>query len=107
MGAIGYYIFYGINWVITLLPFRILYLLSDLLYLVLYHIIGYRRKVVALNLRNSFPEKSAAELKTIEKKFYRHLADLMIEILKLTHMSKKQSLLHMTITNLELLDPFV
>jgi Kdo2-lipid IVA lauroyltransferase/acyltransferase len=104
MGALLFYIFYGLNWVITLLPMRILYLFSDFLYFVLYHIISYRRKVVAENLRNSFPEKSAAELKIIEKKFYRHLADLMVEILKLTHMSKAQSLEHMKIDNVELLE---
>ena len=104
MGAIGFYIFYGINWVITLLPMRILYVFSDFLYLVLYYVLAYRRKVVAENLRNSFPEKSAEELKTIGKKFYRHLADLMIEILKLTHMSKAQSLKRMTICNVELLE---
>ncbi len=92
MGAIGYYIFYGINWVFTLLPLRVLYVFSDFLYLILYYVISYRRKVVAENLRNSFPEKSDKELKAIEKKFYRHLADLMIEILKLTHMSREQSL---------------
>ena len=104
MGAIGFYIFYGINWVITLLPMRILYVFSDLLYLILYYVLAYRRKVVAENLRNSFPDKSAEELKTIGKKFYRHLADLMIEILKLTHMSKAQSLRRMTIVNIELLE---
>ena len=104
MGAIGFYIFYGINWVITLLPMRILYVFSDFLYLVLYYVLAYRRKVVAENLRNSFPEKSAEELKTIGKKFYRHLADLMIEILKLTHMSKAQSLKRMKICNVELLE---
>ena len=104
MGAIGFYIFYGINWMVTLLPMRILYVLSDFLYLVLYYVLAYRRKVVAENLRNSFPEKSPEELKTIEKKFYRHLADLMVEILKLTHMSKAQSLMRMPITNVELLD---
>jgi len=104
MAAIGFYIFYGINWVITLLPMRILYVFSDFLYLVLYYLLKYRRKVVAENLKNAFPEKSTEELKTIGKKFYRHLADLMIEILKLTHMSKTQSLRHMTITNIDLLD---
>lgn len=104
MGAIGFYIFYGINWVITLLPFRVLYFFSDFLYLVLYYILSYRRKVVAENLRNSFPEKSAGELRVIEKKFYHHLADLFIEILKLTHMSKEESLERMTITNVELLE---
>jgi len=104
MGAIGFYIFYAINWIVTLLPLPILYVLSDFLYLVLYYVLSYRRKVVADNLRKSFPEKSAIERKVIEKKFYRHLSDLMIEILKLTHMSKKQSLKHMKITNIELLE---
>lgn len=104
MGAIGFYIFYGINWVITLLPFRVLYIFSDFLYLVLYYILSYRRMVVAENLRNAFPEKSAGELRVIEKKFYHHLADLFIEILKLTHMSKEESLERMTITNVELLE---
>jgi KDO2-lipid IV(A) lauroyltransferase len=104
MSAIGFYIFYGLNWVFTLLPMRILYIFSDFLYLILYYVISYRRKVVAENLRNSFPEKSADELKAIEKKFYRHLADLMVEVLKLTHMSREQTLRRMTITNQELLD---
>ena len=75
MGAIEYYIFYGINWLITFLPLSVLYLFSDLLYLVLYYVVSYRRKVVAENLKNSFPEKSEEELKTIGKKFIRHLAD--------------------------------
>jgi Kdo2-lipid IVA lauroyltransferase/acyltransferase len=104
MEAIGFYIFYGITWVVTLLPMRILYIFSDILYFILYYVVSYRRKVVAENLRNSFPDKSAPELKSIEKKFYRHLADLMIEILKLTHMSREQSLSRMTITNVELLE---
>jgi len=104
MGAIGFYIFYGLNWVVTLLPLPVLYVFSDFLYLVLYYFIGYRRRVVAENLRNSFPEKNDKELKAIEKKFYRHLADVMIEILKLTHMSKEESLKRMKITNLELIE---
>jgi KDO2-lipid IV(A) lauroyltransferase len=104
MGTILFYIFYGFNWVFTLLPMPILYVFSDFLYLVLYYLLAYRRKVVAENLRNSFPEKSSKELKSIEKKFYCHLADLMIEIVKLTHMTKKQSLEHMKITNSELLE---
>ena len=95
MGALVFYIFYAVNWVITLLPLPVLYLFSDFLFLILYYFPSYRRKVVAANLRNAFPEKSDKELKHIERKFYRHLADLFIEILKLTHMSKKQSMEHM------------
>jgi Kdo2-lipid IVA lauroyltransferase/acyltransferase len=104
MAALGYYIFYAFNWIITLLPLRILYIFSDLLYLILYYLVSYRRKVVADNLKNSFPEKSDAERKTIEKKFYRHLADLMVETFKLTHMSQKTQKKRFTYTNLEVID---
>jgi len=90
MGTIGFYIFYGINWIITLLPLRILYIFSDLLFLLLYYFPSYRRKIVTENLRNSFPEKSTEEIVLIEKKFYRHLADLFIETLKLTHLSNEE-----------------
>ena len=104
MAAIGYYIFFGVNWIITLLPFPVLYIFSDILYLVLYYIFSYRRKVVADNLKNSFPEKTEEERKTIEKKFYRHLADLIIETFKSTHMSKTNQRKRFTYSNLEIID---
>ena len=104
MEAIAYYIFYGINWILSLLPLRILYLFSDLVYFILYYIFSYRRKVVSINLKNSFPEKTDEELKIIEKKFYRHLADLMVEILKMTHMSSKEQIKRFSYTNLEVID---
>jgi KDO2-lipid IV(A) lauroyltransferase len=104
MGAISYYIFFGINWVLTLLPLRVLYIFSDLLYYIIYYVIGYRRKVVETNLKNSFPEKTDEERKTIEKKFYRHLSDLIIEVLKLTHMSQAQQRKRFSYTNLEVID---
>jgi KDO2-lipid IV(A) lauroyltransferase len=56
----------------------------------MYYIAGYRRKVVAANLRNAFPEKSEAERKEIERRFYKHLCDLFVETLKITHMSPGQ-----------------
>jgi Kdo2-lipid IVA lauroyltransferase/acyltransferase len=104
MGTIGFYIFYGINWIITLLPLRILYMASDILYLFLYYFPSYRRKIVADNLRNSFPEKSEKEIVLIGKKFYRHLADLFIEILKLTHLSNKELKKRFTVSNPELME---
>jgi Kdo2-lipid IVA lauroyltransferase/acyltransferase len=103
MQAIVYYLFYGINWIVTLLPLRVLYLVSDFLYLLLYYFPSYRRKVVATNLKNAFPEKTAEELKRIEKKFYSHLADLFIETFKLTHMSKVQLKRRCTVSNPEIL----
>jgi KDO2-lipid IV(A) lauroyltransferase len=104
MGTVGYYIFYGLNWIITLLPLGILYLFSDILFLLLYYFPSYRRKVVTENLRNSFPEKSAKEIALIGRKFYRHLADLFIETLKLTHLNNKELTKRFTIKNPELLE---
>lgn len=104
MGKIGFYIFYGLNWLITLLPLRILYLFSDILFIFLYYFPSYRRKVTTENLRNSFPEKSSEEIALIRRKFYRHLSDLFIEILKLTHLSNKELKKRFTISNPELLE---
>ncbi len=104
MTAVAYYIFYGINWIFTLLPLRILYVISDFIFLFLYYFPGYRRKVVANNLKNSFPEKTSEELQGIEKKFYHHLCDLIVETVKLTHLSNKQLVKRMPLANPELLD---
>jgi KDO2-lipid IV(A) lauroyltransferase len=104
MAAIGYYLFYGINWIITLLPLPVLYVFSDFLYLVLYYVVSYRRKVVATNLKNSFPEKTDKELKIIEKKFYRHLSDILIETFKSTHMTRANQKKRFTYSNLDIID---
>jgi Kdo2-lipid IVA lauroyltransferase/acyltransferase len=90
MEKAGFYLFYAINWVITLLPLRMLYVFSDLLFFILYYFPSYRRKMVATNMKNAFPEKTARELRVIEKKFYKHLADIFIETLKMTHFSEKE-----------------
>ncbi len=73
--------------VIALLPFGVLYLLSDLVYLLIYYGIGYRKKVVYSNLKNSFPEKSKAEIAEIARKFYHHLCDLFFESVKVRNMN--------------------
>ncbi|MGB4291375.1 MAG: lysophospholipid acyltransferase family protein [Bacteroidales bacterium] len=104
MNSIAFGLFYIINWIITLLPLRLLYLFSDFLFLLLYYFPGYRRKIVQTNLRNAFPEKSEAERRIIERKFYRHFADLFVEILKLTHLSDKEHLRRCRIENPELLE---
>ncbi|MCU0379542.1 MAG: lysophospholipid acyltransferase family protein [Bacteroidales bacterium] len=90
MQKTGFYIFWVINYLITLLPLRVLYIFSDFFYLLLYYIFKYRRKVVAENLRNSFPEMREAELKRTERRFYRHLADMFVETLKITHLSPEE-----------------
>lgn len=73
---------------LSLLPWRLIYGLSDFLFVILYHIAGYRKKVVMQNLRNSFPEKDDKELEIIAKKFYAHLCDLIIESIKMFSVSE-------------------
>ncbi|MFQ5448161.1 MAG: lysophospholipid acyltransferase family protein [Saprospiraceae bacterium] len=67
---------------IGLLPFRMLYFLSDFLALFFIHFIHYRRKTIRTNLRNSFPEKTAAEIDALECEYYHHLCDILLESIK-------------------------
>ncbi len=86
MKKTGDYISYLLFRIFVLLfrfvPFRVMYMISDFIFLVVYHIAGYRKKIVFGNLKNSFPEKSAEETKQIAKKFYHHLCDLLLESIK-------------------------
>ena len=77
-------------YLVSILPFWLLYRLSDLLYVVVYYIAGYRKNVVMNNLRNSFPEKDEKELKKISRLFYRHFCDVIFETVKLLTISRKQ-----------------
>jgi KDO2-lipid IV(A) lauroyltransferase len=67
----------------------ILYLISDFFYLLLFYVVGYRKKVVLQNLQWAFPEKKADELLQIRKKFYRHFTDLIVESVKAFTMSSR------------------
>jgi len=75
--------------IISHFPFWMIYLLSDILFLLVFYGIGYRKKVVSENLRNSFPDKSEKEIKKIRRKFFRHLADLTLETLKMNGMDER------------------
>lgn len=86
----AYYIALPFLYLVSILPFRALYILSDGLYIIFYYLIGYRKKVVLQNLRNSFPEKSEEEIVVICKKFYRYFCDLILESLKTLTLSRQQ-----------------
>ena len=86
---IGYYIVYIIWYGFSLLPLRVFYVISDMLFWILYIIIGYRRKVVWQNLKTSFPEKSEERLRKIERGFYHFFCDYLVESVKLMTISKK------------------
>ena len=85
-------------------PFWLLYWCADLIYLITYYILAYRKKTVTQNLKNSFPEKTDQEVKEITRKFYRHFADLVVETIKAFQMSEKTFNERFKFKNPEVLD---
>ncbi|WKS96134.1 lysophospholipid acyltransferase family protein [Riemerella columbina] len=75
-------ILFSILILISKLPLRVLYLFADVIFVLLYFILGYRKKVVLENLSNAFPERSSAEINAIAKQFYRDFSDYLVETLK-------------------------
>lgn len=93
-------IIYSILWFLSKFPFWLLYLISDIIYVLIYYVLGYRKKIVYKNLYNSFPEKSPDEIKAIAKKFYRYLPDILVETIKMISISEKE-----VIKRIELINP--
>jgi KDO2-lipid IV(A) lauroyltransferase len=91
----------------ALLPFGVLYLLSDVLYVFVYKIARYRLKVVRNNMRASFPHKTDAELRRMESRFYRHFTDYIVETIKLAHVSAEKIRRRAEMTNPGLIDGLV
>jgi KDO2-lipid IV(A) lauroyltransferase len=85
-----FYIIYPLLYLLSLLPFFILYGISDLFAFLLYYVFRYRRDVVAKNLLIAFPEKKEYERKKIGRKSYQYFTDSFVEILKFISISKKQ-----------------
>ena len=77
--------------VFSWLPFPLLYVFSDFLYLIIYYVLGYRKKVVIENLRNSFPEKTESALRKIAKAYYHYLCDLLLETFKTLSFSPEEA----------------
>jgi len=101
-----YYVVYGLLYGVSLLPMWLLYPLADVLALLLYYVVGYRRKVTRSNLRLAFPELTEKELTRIEKKFYRNFVDSFIETIKLLSASRTYIKQRFVIDNPEVLDNF-
>src|SRR5688572_11194635 len=93
-------------YLLSLFPLPLLYVFARILYGLLYKVIGYRKKVVRKNLLNSFPEKSLEEIVAIEKEFFRYLANLIVEIIKMASISKKELLKRVKFKNLELVESY-
>lgn len=86
---------------LSLLPLPVLYLLARFFYVIAFYIVGYRKEVVWLNLKNSFPEKTETELRKIQKDFYKHLAEVFVETLKCLHISKRELQKRVSVENIE------
>ncbi len=101
MQLLAYIIIYPILWLVSRLPFRLLYMVSDVLFFILYYIIGYRKKVVRENLELVFPEKSEADIKRITKTFFHHLSDMVVESIKSLSISEEEMKKRFKFTNVE------
>ena len=104
MKHLSYRLLYGLTYAISLLPFWLLYLISDGLFLLIYYIIRYRRKVVWKNLSSSFPEKDEAELQQISRQFYHWLCDYFVETVKLLSISNEKLLRRIEFKGVEQLE---
>lgn len=82
-----YYLIYGPLYLVSLLPFFILYAISDFCFFIMYHVLGYRKEIVMSNLSIAFPNKSPEERAAIAKQFYKNLADTFLETIKLLSIS--------------------
>ncbi|RXJ45606.1 lysophospholipid acyltransferase family protein [Gelidibacter gilvus] len=104
MQFLVYILVYPLIWLISILPFRLLYAFSDGLYIIIYKLVGYRKKVVQDNLRLVFPEKPEAEINDITEKFYHHFCDMMLEAIKSLTISEESMRKRFKFANVELLN---
>ncbi|WP_291150175.1 lysophospholipid acyltransferase family protein [Flavobacterium sp. UBA7680] len=106
MQFIVYIIAFPLLWLISILPFRLFYLLSDFVYFLVYRIIRYRKSVVRENLALTFPHLSKAERKVIEKKFYHHMCDMFLEMVKTISITPEEMEKRFHVTNIELVQDY-
>lgn len=98
-----YYIVFGLWYALSLLPLKVLYILSDGMFYLIYYIIKYRRPIVRKNLTDSFPDKTQAEIIKIEKDFYSWFCDYIVETIKLFSMSEKEIKRRMTFEGVDMI----
>ena len=94
----------GLLYIISLMPFWVLYGIADFIFVLVYYVVRYRRKVVAKNMRDSFPDKKEKELRQIERQFYRNFADYIVETIKLNHISDEEIKRRMVFKNIDVID---
>lgn len=102
----SWFLYYCVLTPLSYLPLWVLYRLSDLLYVILYHEVRYRRKITRRNLTTSFPEKGRKEIKAIERRYYRHLADLLVEAVHGLNITPQQVMRRYRVVNRELVNQY-
>lgn len=101
---ISYNIIHAVFCAMSRLPFRLLYILSDIAFPIIYYVVRYRRRIVRQNLTTSFPDKSLKEIKRIERGFYHFLCDYFNETIKLLSISPEKMLRHIEFRGVEQLE---
>ncbi|MDR2473759.1 MAG: lysophospholipid acyltransferase family protein, partial [Tannerella sp.] len=96
-----YFIIFAVTKLFSFLPMQILYAISDMLYVIAYYLVRYRKKVVRINLRNAFPDMQEPDLQSLERRFYRHFTDYIVESIKLVGISAKELVRRSAIRNPE------
>jgi KDO2-lipid IV(A) lauroyltransferase len=99
-----YYIVLAVWYVFSLLPLRVHYFISDLLFWLLYGVLGYRKKVIRRNIKESFPEKTDDERYRIERGFYHFFCDYIVESVKLMTMTPENLKRRMVFKGVEQID---
>ena len=102
-----YGVLFGIMYAVSLLPLRVLYVLSTGCYGLIYHVVGYRRRLVRKHLEDSFPEKTEQDRRAIEQDFYRWFCDYIFETVKLFSMSKEEMRHRLIFKGAEVIDRLV
>ena len=101
MQLLIYILVFPFLWIMSILPTRVLYVFSNFLFFIVYYLFNYRKKVVRENLRLCFPKKSLHEIKSIEKKFFRHLCDMVVESIRSISISEAEIRERYKFTNIE------
>lgn len=101
MQLVLYLLAYPLLWILSILPFRILYLISDCCFVLVYYIVGYRRRVVRENIKTTLPYLSENQAKEVEKKSYQHLCDMFLEMIKTLSISTSEIEKRFVFTNLD------
>ncbi len=103
MQLLVFILVYPALWLVSILPYRLFYILSDFFFFLVYHIVGYRKKVVYDNLKLVFPNKPEKEILQIRHDFFKHMCDMFMEMVKTMNLSKEEVKKRYRVANIEVL----